>query len=167
MARRMPSAVWCVGPPANRTTGCSSELSASGLSASGTGDWLGVRSVRLWTDRDRCSAPPPTRSVDQSAGSRSPPFARNFEKRHRLAHLGRCVRCWLLRSRRCCRTHLFALRSTTAEQDTAACRRIRRSAWPGGCQVRCRLCGTANKTNGHRLRATSLRIAGYQLSATG
>ena len=64
--------------------------------------------------------PPPTRPVHPSAGSRSPASARNFTNRHRLAHLGRCLRSWLRRSRRWCRPPLFALRSATAAQDTAA-----------------------------------------------
>ena len=64
--------------------------------------------------------PPPTRPVHPSAGSRSPAFARDFTSRHRLAHLGRCIRSWLRRSRRWCRPPLFALRSTTAAQTTAA-----------------------------------------------
>ena len=64
--------------------------------------------------------PPPTRPVHPSAGSRSPASARDFTNRHRLAHLGRCLRSGLRRSRRWCRPPLFALRSTTAAQTTAA-----------------------------------------------
>ena len=69
-------------------------------------------------------SPPPTRQVDSSAGSRSPAFARNFNNHHRLAHLGRCARSGLLRSRLCFRTPLFALRSTTAAQTRLPCKRI-------------------------------------------
>ena len=50
----------------------------------------------------------------------SPAFARDFTNRHRLAHLGRCLPSWWRRSRRWCRIPLFALRSTTAAQATAA-----------------------------------------------
>ena len=46
--------------------------------------------------------------------------SRDFANRHRLAHLGKSIRSWSRRSRRCCRTPLFALWSTTAAQTTAA-----------------------------------------------
>ncbi len=87
--------------------------------------------------------PPPTRPVNPSAGSRSPASARNFNNRHRLAHLGRCLRSWLRRSRRWCRPPLIALRSTTAAQDTAALQTDPPAASRGGpphiCQRRVRL----------------------------
>ena len=76
--------------------------------------------------------PPPTRPVHPSAGSRSPAFARDFTNRHRLAHLGRCLQSWLRRSRRWCRPPLFALRSTTAAQTTAALRTDPPAASRGG-----------------------------------